>query len=70
MNSGGACGKNCEWISFSLLAGACMGTGAFVFASRFSDLGILGTGLLAPGPIIYCLVLRLFKECKYKRKNG
>ena len=70
MNSGGACGKNCEWISYSLLAGACMGTGTFLFASRFSDLGILGKGLLGPGPTIYCLVLRLFNECKYRRKNG
>lgn len=47
-----------------------MGTGAFVFASRFSGLGILGTGLLGPGPTLYCLLLRLYKECKYKRKNG
>ena len=70
MNSGGACGKHCEWISYSLLAGACMGTGSFVFASRFSDLGILGTGLLSPGPTIFCLVLRLFSECKYRRKNN
>ena len=36
MKSEGMCGKNCGWISMSMLAGFCMGTGAFVFASGYS----------------------------------
>ena len=52
------------------MAGACMGTGAFIFASNFSDYGIIGTGILAPGPFIMCLATRTYKEISYKRRSG
>ena len=70
LSSGGVCGKNCYWISAALMAGACMGTGAFIFASNFSDYGIIGTGILAPGPFIMCLATRTYKEISYKRRTG
>ena len=70
MKSGGVCGKNCYWISVSLLAGACMGTGAFIFASSFSEYGMIGTGILAPGPFFFCLIIRLFQEIRFRRRTG
>ena len=59
LKSGGFCGKNCSWILFSLLAGMCMGTGSFIYASNFSEHGIAATGILAPAPVIMCLIIRL-----------
>ena len=47
-----------------------MGTGSFIFASKYSHLGVLGTGLLGPGPTLMCLLLRLVKEGKYKHRTG
>ena len=60
LKSGGACGKNCAWITYALLAGMSMGVGAFFYASNFSEYGIIGTGIVAPGPFIMCLAIRLF----------
>ena len=70
LKAGGACGKNCGWILYSLFAGMCMGTGAFIYASTFSDHGIMATGILAPAPFIMCLIIRLQAEVRYKCKTG
>ena len=70
MSKGGACGKNCPWISISIAAGACMGTGAFIFASNFSDQGLFGTGLLGPAPCLILIVLRFVLELRYRLRTG
>jgi len=54
----------------SLLAGACMGTGSFLFASNFSDKGLLGLGMVGPSGTLLCVVIRLIKEINYRRRNG
>ena len=47
-----------------------MGGGAFLYASNFAEYGILATGILGPAPFIYCLIIRLVFEIKYRCKNG
>ncbi len=47
-----------------------MGTGAFIFASNFSDQGIYGTGLIGPIPAILCFIIRLIIEKRYKKETG
>lgn len=70
MKAGGMCGKNCYWISCSLGAGACMGTGAFIYASNFSQYGTLGVGIIGPGVVLYTALFRIILECRYKHKTG
>ena len=63
-------GGNCYWIFMSLLAGACMGIGNFLFASNFSGRGLLGLGVLGPGGTILCLLIRIIKESIFRVKQG
>ena len=67
---GGMCGKHCGWITISAMGGVCMGTGAFIYASNFAEYGILATGILGPVPFIYCLIIRIVCEVKYRYKTG
>ena len=55
LTKGGFFGKNCDWISFSLLAGLTMGTGSFLYASNYADLGFEGGGLC--GPFVFIIFL-------------
>jgi len=55
LEKGGFFGKNCNWISYSLLAGLTMGTGSFLFASNYADLGFEGGGLC--GPFVFIIFL-------------
>ena len=66
----GPCGKNCYWITVSLLAGACMGTGSFIYASNFSKYGVVGVGIIGPGPVLYCGLIRLYLELRFRYKTG
>ena len=47
-----------------------MGTGSFLYASNFSEYGMVATGILGPGPALLCLVIRLTLEIKYRVKMG
>ena len=47
-----------------------MGTGAFIFASNFSDQGIAATGLMGPIPALLFILTRVIIECRYKKKNN
>lgn len=47
-----------------------MGTGAFIYATNFSKYGIVGTGILAPGPFTMCLIIRTYQEVKFRMKTG
>ena len=67
---GGVCGKHCGWITIATMGGACMGTGAFIYASNFAEYGILATGILGPVPFIYCLIIRSVLEIKFYRRTG
>ena len=55
LKAGGFFGKNCGWISCSLAAGLCMGTGSFLYASEYADLGFEGGGLT--GPFVFIIFL-------------
>lgn len=70
MKGEGMCGKNCGWITLSILAGFSMGTGAFIFASGYSEYKIFGTGLTGPGAFVYTTVLRLSMESTYRCRTG
>ena len=70
LKSGGFFGKNCYWITCSLLAGLFMGTGAAIFAVKYSELGFKGGGLTGPGVFIIFLLLWVFRESRYRIKNG
>jgi len=70
MQSQGACGKNCGWIACCLAAGFMMGTGAFLFASKYSEYGLAGSGVLGPGAGVAFLLVKIIREvvywCKHK----
>ena len=54
----------------ALLAGACMGTGAFLYASNFSMRGLPGLGMIGPSGTALCITIRLIKEIRFKRRTG
>jgi len=70
LKKGGFFGKNCYWISCSLAAGLFMGTGSALYATHYADLGFEGGGLCGPGVFIIFLVLWVFRETRYRCKNG
>ena len=47
-----------------------MGSGAFLYATSFSNYGIVGTGMISPGPLLFCLIIRVVEEVRFKRKTG
>lgn len=47
-----------------------MGTGAYIFAPKYSEYGAAGTGVLGPGALIGYLILKLVREVIYRSKNG
>ena len=47
-----------------------MGTGAFIYATNFSEYGIIGAGILGPGPFIMCVIIRTYQEARYKLRTG
>ena len=47
-----------------------MGTGAFLFASNFSDFGIFGLGITGPGGAVLCILIRLFKDIAFRVRSG
>lgn len=54
----------------ALLAALCMGTGAFLFASNFSDFGILGIGVLGMGGTLISALIKLVKEISFRLSTG
>lgn len=70
MKSLGACGKNCGWITTSLLAGFTMGTGSFIYAANYTDYGMVATGILGPGGFVIFFVLKVLREIVYRCKTG
>ena len=47
-----------------------MGTGSFIYATNFSEYGMLGAGMLGPGPFILCVIIRTYQEVSYKLRTG
>ena len=66
----GACGKNCGWVTACTLAGLCMGSGAFMYASRYAKHGVVGSAVLGPGTLIVYIVLKIIREVHYRYKHG
>ena len=62
MKAEGFFGKNCYWVTFALLAGITMGIGAFIFATNYAELGIMGAGLTGPGVFIIFLIIWLVRQ--------
>ena len=67
---GGTCGKNCKWISYCLLAGFLIGTGAFIYANSFGKYGMDGSGILGPGATVMFLSIKFVREVIFLEKNG
>ena len=53
-----------------MLAGAVTGIGAFLFASNFSDFGIYGLGIAGPAGIVFCILIRIFKDIVFRMRKG
>ena len=70
MQAEGFFGKNCYWITCSLAAGITMGTGSFIFASNYADLGLAGGGLCGPGVFVVFLAIWVFRQAYYRCKTG
>ena len=47
-----------------------MGTGAFVYAPKYSKFGLAGTGILGPPIFVIMTIWRLLLEIIYRFKNG
>lgn len=47
-----------------------MGSGAFIYASRFADMGLIGLGLVGPGCLILNIIVKLIIEGSYRCKHG
>ena len=52
-------GPNCYWVSCGILAGFCMGTGAFVYAPKYARYGLPGAGILGPGIVVIFAIWRI-----------
>ena len=61
---------NCKWVSCATAAGACMGTGAFIYATNFGKYGVLGPGCMAPGTLVVLLTIEAMIEGVYRCKHG
>ena len=46
-----------------------MGTGAFIYASNYSEYGLPGTGVLGPGATIMYLLAKIVRELWYYCQN-
>ena len=66
----GLVGHNCYWITCGALAGATMGTGSFIFATRYSDYGLSACGVLGPPMAIICIIWTYLLAAHYRCKNG
>jgi len=58
-----------QWVVISLISGCCMGTGSFVYATNFAKYGFVGNGVLGPGNLIVCLLVKLAIEFRYYYKH-
>lgn len=47
-----------------------MGSGAFIYASNYSQYGISGTGILGPAGLIVYTLAKILREVLYKCKTG
>ena len=61
---------NFKWVACATTAGACMGTGAFIYATNFGKYGALGPGCIAPGTLCVHLTTKAVYETLYRCKNG
>jgi drug/metabolite transporter (DMT)-like permease len=57
------------WVVCGFMAGLLMGSGAFIFASNFSEFGFKANGLLGPGTLIVCVGAKLAIEVSYFLKH-
>ena len=68
--AGGFFGKNCYWVSCSLFAGLTMGTGSFIYAVKYADLGFEGGGLTGPIVFVIFLTVNVIREVIHRVKTG
>ena len=47
-----------------------MGTGAFIYATRYSKYGMTASGLLGPGTFVFFFTIKVLKELTYRCKTG
>ena len=48
-----------RWILYALTAMSCMGSGQYIYATTFSQVGLVATGVVGPAPLILILILKL-----------
>jgi len=61
---------DCKWVSCGTAAGACMGTGSFIYATNFGKYGMLGPGCIAPGTLLVWVTVKGIFEGIYRYKHG
>ena len=47
-----------------------MGTGAFIYASKYSEQGLLGTAVLGPMTFVVYTFVKLVREVSFKCRTG
>lgn len=62
--------SNTYWIICALGAGANMGLGNFIYASKYSILGLKGLGLMGPGVLSVILIVKLIREFLHYKRTG
>ena len=58
------------WIWSVTLASFLMGTALYIYSRNFSQFGFVGTGFLAPAPLLICIGLKVGIAIKNKMRNG
>ena len=46
-----------------------MGTGAFIYANSYSEYGLAGSGVLGPGAFIMYVIIKCFREIRFRCMN-
>ena len=66
----GACGKNCNWITASLIAGFLLGAGQYLYASNYAQYGMSATGIMGPGTLVPFTIIKVAREIYFRSKTG
>ena len=59
-----------RWVAWAILAMSSMGTGQYLFATKFSQEGIIATSYVGPVPFLFCIFLKVYLAIRTKIKTG
>ena len=66
----GKCGKNCHWITTSIISGLCIGCGSYFYASRYVQYGFSAAAILGPGTVTVFSLIKLARVLHHRHTQG